>query len=257
VLELARATLLILRMHLFRVLRARRTLFGALLCAAPPAVAWLVFATGAELAADPVVTHLGWFLGLQVVLPLLCLLGGSAVIAEELENRTLTYFFTRPIPRAALFLGRTLATFTWSALGLALSLGGMLLVAHLAGAAPASPGVAGPLLRAFVLGAAAYTAIFAALGTLTRHPMIVGAAYAFAIEGFLANLPGQNAGLTVQHWLRNLVLASGSPSAWSGQEFVGGGGGAAQALTRLALILGVTLVAGSMIVSRRQYVLPA
>jgi ABC-type transport system involved in multi-copper enzyme maturation permease subunit len=256
-LELPRLTLLILRLSLFRVLRARRTLFGALLCALPPAIAWLVFSTGKEIAGDPVVTHLGWFLGLQVVLPLLSLLGGSAVIAEELENRTLTYVFTRPVPRAALFLGRTLATLAWTALGLALMLGGMLLVVRLSGAEPVSPGVAGPLLRAYVLGAAAYTAIFAALGTWTRHPMIVGAAYTFAIEGFLANLPGQNASLTVQHWLRSFVLASGSETAFGAAEFVGGDASAAQALTRLLVILGVTLVAGSLIVSRRQYVLPA
>lgn len=254
--DLPRLTLLVLRMHLFRVLRARRSLVGALLCALPPVLAAAVTA-GGEATSDEIVTRIGWFLGLQVVLPLLCLLGGSAVIAEELENRTLTYVFTRPVPRAALFLGRTLATLAWTALGLGLALAGMLVAVRLGGGEPLSPGIAGPLLRAYVLGAAAYTAIFAALGTLTRHPMIVGVAYVFTIEGFLANLPGQNAGLTVQYWLRNLVLASGSETAWRGAEFAGGGVEAGEALVRLALILAVTLVAGSWIVSRREYVLPA
>ena len=46
---------------------------------------------------------------LQVVAPLVGLVLGSIVISEEVEARTITYIFTRPVHRSALFLGRWLA----------------------------------------------------------------------------------------------------------------------------------------------------
>ncbi len=59
---------------------------------------------------------------------------------------------------------------------------------------PLDPGITLPLLAAALLGGAVYSAIFAAAGVFFRHPMITGLGYAFAVEGFLANLPGRNQG---------------------------------------------------------------
>jgi ABC-type transport system involved in multi-copper enzyme maturation permease subunit len=36
----------------------------------------------------------------QGTVPLLALILGASVVAEEIEDRTLTYLFTRPVPRA-------------------------------------------------------------------------------------------------------------------------------------------------------------
>ena len=254
-------TFLIARLHLFHVLRTRRTWIGLALLAVPLAVAQLVFSAEKNVPVDAVVTHLGWFLLLQVMTPILALISGSAVISEERENRTITYLFTRPIPRATLLLGRYLATLVWITVGLAAAGAALVLLArqHALGLPDAdalSAGVAGPLLRTLVIGGAVYTALFAALGAVTKYPMIVGAAYTFVIEGFLANLPGSLREMTVQYWLRTYLLDTGS-SAWHLPEFVGGDADAQAALTRLALILVLSLVGGSWVVSRREFVLPA
>ena len=55
--------------------------------------------------------------------------------------------------------------------------------------------------------------MFAALGAFFKHPMIIGVAYAFAIEGFLSNLPGKNQALTIQYYLRSLIAEDAAP-AW-------------------------------------------
>jgi hypothetical protein len=47
--------------------------------------------------------------------------------------------------------------------------------------------------------------------------MIAGLGYTFAIEGFLANLPGKNQALTIQYYLRSLIAAHGS-AAWANVE---------------------------------------
>ncbi len=55
------------------------------------------------------------------------------------------------------------------------------------------------LYEAALWGTLAYSALFASLSAIVKHPMIVGIAYAFAVEGFLANLPGKNQTLSLQY----------------------------------------------------------
>ena len=57
-------------------------------------------------------TRLGLFGHLMFLVPIIGMMLGSAVVTEELESRTLTYPFTRPISRLAFFLGRWGATIT-------------------------------------------------------------------------------------------------------------------------------------------------
>ena len=63
-----------------------------------------------SLAWPVILAEIGWVLMVQGTVPLVALILGSAVVAEEIEDRTITYLFTRPIPRAAVLLGRWLAT---------------------------------------------------------------------------------------------------------------------------------------------------
>ena len=107
---LARATALLFRMHLVSILRSRRALLCALLALVPPVLAWLVLTLQPSVPGEELGGILAWALVLQVVVPILALVGGSAVLTEEIESRTITFVFTRPIPRAALLYGRWLAT---------------------------------------------------------------------------------------------------------------------------------------------------
>jgi hypothetical protein len=119
-----------------------------------------------------------------------------------------------------------------------------------------SAGVALPLLQAVLLGALVYSALFSVAGTLFKHPMIIGLAYAFVIEGFLADLPGKNQALTIQYYLRSWIAAYGS-EAWSRVEgFAGATFDSPEgAITTLVMIWIAALVLGSWQVSRREFVL--
>ena len=50
-----------------------------------------------------------WMLYIRFIVPVLGVFYGTALIADEVEDKTITYLFTRPIPRGAVLLGKYLA----------------------------------------------------------------------------------------------------------------------------------------------------
>jgi len=255
-----RATALIFSVHLRRVCWSRRVLGCLGLSAIAPLVALLVALATDRVPAGPIAVHLGWLLLLQIVVPLVALLAGSAVIAEEVEDRTITFLFTRPIPRQAVLLGRWLATLV-VVLGLIAVSVALLVEAAEISEAPGprvARDVSRPLLQSALLGGAVYSALFAVAGVFFRHPMIAGIAYAFAIEGFLANLPGGTQTLAVQYHLRCWIADTGGPlwravEGFSLTRFESG----EHALLTLGLVLASTLALGCWRIARREFVLSA
>ena len=254
------STGLLFRAHLRRVWFGRRALACAALAAGPPAMAWMLAGLGTKTSGAAIAANLGWFLLLQVVVPLLALVCGSAVVTEEIEDRTITYLFSRPIPRASVLLGRWLAALVFVSVLLSLSALLMVACASVSTAPGPSPDarVLGSLLGGAVLGGIVYSALFAAAGVFFRHPMIVGLGYAFAIEGFLTNLPGRNQALTVQYYLRSLV-ASGGSASWQDVEGFDPARfhAAASPLLTLLLVTAVVLSVASWRIARREFVLSA
>lgn len=260
--QLVTATLLFFRIHALRLLRTKRLLLCALGAVAPAAIAFTILHFPHTPPRPEVFAFPAWFLFLQVVVPVLSLIMGSAVISEEIDDRTITYPFSRPVPRAALLFGRWLATAVFLCSLLAAGAALLELAARTAGDAPAGEfpaGFGGPVIVAGALGGAVYAALFAAIGVFLRHPMIVGLGYCFVVEGLLANVPGTSQELTIQYYLRSYVGGSGMEvwkeiqqeamaAAWDTQS---------GALTSLAITLAVALFVGAWGISRRQYVMSA
>ncbi|MBL8862821.1 MAG: ABC transporter permease [Planctomycetes bacterium] len=256
--RLLQASALHAAMHLPRLLRSRRTLIVLLLALAPALVAWLAGRLNSSNAPGEIAIAVGWIFVLQLVVPLVGLVSGSAAIADEVEDRTLTYLFTRPMPRASLLLGRWAASALLLTAMLGLGVGLFLQAAALARGAgqPLEWGIGAPLLCATLAGGLVYSALAAALGCFVKNPIVVGLAYAFAVEGFLANLPGKNQVLTVQFHLRSLLAQHASP-AWAQFEGFTGAGlleGTTSAAVLGCLTLGA-LLAGAWRLSRREFVL--
>lgn len=292
-----RTTLLFWRTYLPRICFARRTLLVALGCALVPLMALLLLKFVPH-GPSPIEAFLypSFFIVLSVLVPLAAVISGSAVISEEVDDRTITYLLTRPISRASILVGRWLASATVLAVLLAGSVGALKVVveSQAPGWKKAEPrvvettnrrgekrtrtidreipaeflqampegelpdGLFGAMLAATLAGAAVYSALFAALGTFNRHPMIVGLGYAFAIEGFLANLPGTSQQLTIQFYLRSMLMSE-NPELWKlvAEAQLAEPDTMRAALFALALILAVSLALGSLVISRRQYVLSA
>ena len=50
-----------------------------------------------------------WLLYIRFIVPVLGVFYGTSLIADEVDDKTITYLFTRPIPRGAVLLGKYLA----------------------------------------------------------------------------------------------------------------------------------------------------
>jgi ABC-2 type transport system permease protein len=255
-----RTSWLLFATHLKRVAWSRRSLVCVVLAFLPALVALLAARLGRRVEPAQVATTVGFLLQLQVCVPLLALVLGSAAIAEEVEDRTITFLFTRPIPRGAVLLGRWAAILVFVLLVLAASTWALLAASSTtrAGGAPVDAAIRIPLFAAVLAGGAVYTALFAALGVFVRHPVLVGLAYAFAIEGFLANMPIGSQRLTIQYHLRSLIARLGSKQwdlleGFKASEF----DTLPVACTTLVAVLVLALGLGALRIRRKQFELSA
>lgn len=260
--QLLRATWILFASHLGRIVLSRRALISLVVVALPVAAAVLVALIAEREGAAPALV-IGWVMQVQLVVPLVSLIVGSAVVAEEIENRTVTYLFTRPIPRACVLLGRWLASLVLLLGLLAASSWAVTQILQTAAQGRAGsalePELEARLLRTILLGGAVYSAAFAALGAILKRAIILGLAYTFVIEGFLANLPGGNQKITILYYLKSyLVDGDRTVIERLGQGLVSTELlPAGEALRTLLLILATALALGSWIVHRKQYVLAA
>ena len=258
-LDFIRASTTIFTSQVYMSLRSIRFLLSFLLAMAPVALAFLISIFGDP--SDPVpVPEFCWMLIAQAVTPLLALMFGSAVISEEVSDRTITYLFTRPIPRSAVFFGRWLANLAVVSTLLMLCTFGVVYVLrdHLDGAPFFE--TAWAMAETVILGAATYSALFAGLGALIKHPIIVGLAYVFCFEFLLVNapIPGSSQHLSLQFHLRSFIVNSGA-EAWQevavfkNNAFIERG----DAFAVHAVVLLLSLIGGSLLISRRQFELTA
>ena len=245
------------------LLRSKRGLICTLLAFGPAAIALVARGIArAESEAIPAF-ELGWMRMVQGTVPLVALILGAAVLAEEVEDRTITFLFTRPIPRVGVLLGRLLAALF--VVELLLFLGAEAAFALLSDGGRPDPemglpaGMAAALRNTCLWGGLVYTTLFAVAGAVFKHPMIIGIAYTFVVEGFVANLPGQNPTLTIQFHLKSR-LAGMSPEfahrmrhLSEHQELLPPD----EAQRTLWISVLVALALGSWVVSRKQYVLPS
>ncbi len=256
-----RATWLLFVTHLVRVATSKRALLCLVVALLPVAAALLVVLISQSEGPPPALI-IGWSLEVQLVVPLIALVAGSGVVAEEIEDKTISYLLVRPIPRASILFGRYLASAVFVCAVLLASTWAMTTVLELAGSGH-EQGLTSEATRRLMLvaplGGAVYTAIFATLGTLLARPILFGMGYTFAIEVFVANFPGTSQRLTVQYYLKSLFvgdapdLAERLDEALIAVELVG----PSEALRTLAWILVGALALGAWVVSRRQVVLAA
>ena len=64
---------------------------------------------GAMAGGEAIFGMMIWLLYIRFIIPILGVFYGTALIADEVEDKTITYLFTRPVPRAAVLLGKYFA----------------------------------------------------------------------------------------------------------------------------------------------------
>jgi len=131
---------------------------------------------------------------------------GTSLIADEVDDKTITYLFTRPVPRASVLLGKY---FAYLACVVLLILPSIIIIFFLVVPVGGSIGQAFPQLAAdlgmVAVGVAAYGAVFAFVGAWLKRPLIVGLVFAFGWEQTVLLIPGYLKRLTVAYYLQALV----------------------------------------------------
>lgn len=253
-----RGFLLVAAHALTRCLRGPRVVGLLLLAAFPVLLALLQVTRGSGRIDFDDFSQTVVYAILQVTVPFAALLLGVAVLGDEIEGRTITYLFTRPVPRPAIYLGRLAGFVLAYAAVLVLT---VVLVAALYAERVGLDlaGIAGTAGIA-VLGFATYTAFFAALRALWKRALFVGFMLTFILEVWISKMPfGNLPRWTVWHHLALLFarLFGGRPMRFEGMESLAADETAAGSLAVLAGILLVSLAVGAWVVRSREVRIPA
>jgi ABC-2 type transport system permease protein len=139
--------------------------------------------------------------------PLTALLYAAGVVADEVEEQTLTYLLLRAVPRWLLYLTRLLATLCVTCLLVAGSVVGLYLAIY-AGSPDFGPAAVRCVqaIGVMALAQVGYCALFGLVGLLTRRSLIVGIGYIVLVEGVLANLNFVGRAVTLVYHTRALTL---------------------------------------------------
>jgi len=250
------------------MLWSRRTIFMALVVGAPVLVA-LVMRIVQSLGLPPLTINgtvvdgasiVGaLILGpvLRFIVPILGVFYGTSLIADEVEDKTITYLFTRPIRRSAILVGKYIAYLACTTL---VVLPALMLVYFLL--VPLSQ-VAGSFtallidLGLLAIGLAAYGAVFALVGVVVKRPLVASLIFAFGWEQVALIVPGYLRRFTVMYYLQGLVPhAAVSDSVVAVLEYFSGNPPSATVSTiSLLFIVVAALGLAGRIIESREYVL--
>lgn len=161
---------------------------------------------GAPVGGAAIFGMMIWLLFIRFVVPVLGVFYGTALIADEVDDKTITYLFTRPIPRPAVLFGKYLAYLACTVLLVLPSVVVLFfLVVPLGGSiASAFPALVEDL-GMLAVGLAAYGALFALVGARMKRPLVTGLVFAFGWEPAVLLFPGYLKRLTVAYYLQALV----------------------------------------------------
>ncbi len=132
---------------------------------------------------------------------------GTALIAEEVEGKTLTYLFMRPIPKPTILLGKYLALLWTSAILVLPTVMASYFILYIGRDMSAffqELAVLGRDLGILFLAILAYGSLFALMGAWLKHSILVGLVYVFGWEGIVSVLPGFTRKLTIAHYLQSI-----------------------------------------------------
>lgn len=258
-------------LSLGEMLWSRRSLFLALLVGGPVVLAALSRAievagqsgalrvNGSSVTGSAIFGLMIWLLYVRFIVPVLGVFYGTALMADEVEDRTITYLFTRPIRRAAVVLGKYLAYVACTVLLVLPSVVLVFLLIVPMGGGSLGAEFPGLLkdLGMLALGLAAYGAVFAWVGARLKRPLVAGLVFALGWEPAILLFPGYLKRLTVAYYLQALVPHSMPADASIGallQAFADVPG-VASSLAVLAALTALALWAAARTVETREYVL--
>jgi ABC-2 type transport system permease protein len=211
------SALRIFELSLSEMLWSRRTIFMALVVGAPVLISLILRAldalgapvgevNGVRMAGPAIFGLMIWVFYLRFTVPVLGVFYGTSLIADEVEDKTITYLFTRPIRRGAVLVGKYLA---YLGCTIFVVLPSVMLVYLLI--VPMRGSLGGSFidllkdLLLLALGLAVYGAVFSFIGSAFKRPLLVGLIFIFGWEQAALAFPGYLKKFTVAYYLQALV----------------------------------------------------
>jgi ABC-type transport system involved in multi-copper enzyme maturation permease subunit len=263
------AALRVFDLSIGEMLWSRRTVFMGLVVGVPVVIAVALRALR-ELGAAPISVNntavagnvifgiMMWLLFIRFIVPVLGVFYGTSLIADEVEDKTITYLFSRPIPRGAVLVGKYLAYLVCTIFVVLPSVVLVwLLVVPMGGSLGASFPDLLKDLGILALGLAAYGAVFALVGAVMKRPLLTGLIFVLGWESIIMAVPGYLKRLSVAYYLQGLVphaMPGNSPLSLI-QELFREVPSLAQSLGWLAVITVGCLWLAARAVARREYIL--
>jgi ABC-type transport system involved in multi-copper enzyme maturation permease subunit len=211
------AALRVFDLSLGEMLWSRRTVFMALVVGLPVLIAVVIRllaaaelpmgqANGIRLTGPIIFGLMIWMLFVRFCIPVLAVFYGTSLIADEVEDKTITYLFSRPISREAVLLGKYLAYLACTVCVVLPSVILMwMLLVPIGGSLGANFIDLVKDLGVIVLGLAVYGAVFALVGAAFKRPLLVGLLFIFGWETVVTLVPGNLKRLSVAFYLEGLV----------------------------------------------------
>jgi ABC-type transport system involved in multi-copper enzyme maturation permease subunit len=265
----AAATMRIFDLSLGRMLWSRGTVFMALIVGLPVLLALLVRGLealglsqmridGQAVSGASIFGAMIWLLYLRFIVPVLAVYYGTSLIADEVEDKTITYLFTRPISRGAVMAGKFVAYLVATVM---VVLPSVMIVYFLIATRGSSIASTFPSLvkdlGLLAMGLLAYGAVFAWVGARFKRPLAIGLVFVFGWEQAVLIVPGYMRRATVAYYLQSLVPhAAPSDGVMSlFRSLFADNPSLPVALTALVVISAGFLFLAMRVVERREYVL--
>ncbi len=209
------------------MLWSRRTIFMALVVGVPVLIALIV--RGADfLGAQTIRVNntavngpamfglMIWAFYLRFSVPVLGAFYGTSLIADEVEDKTVTYLFTRPVSRASILFGKFLAYVLCTVIVVLPSVTVVwLLVTPIGGSLGANFVDLVKDLLILATGLIAYGALFAFVGATFKRPLLISLVFVFGFEPSVMIFPGYLKRFTLSYYIQGLV-----PQAMPNDSFV-------------------------------------
>ena len=247
---------------------SRRTIFMALVVGAPVIIALVMRivqafgipalrVNGVAVDAVSMFGVLIWVPFLRFIVPVLGVFYGTSLIADEVEDKTITYLFTRPIRRSAILVGKYVAYLACTTL---VVLPSIMLVYFLIvpwTQVAASFRLLLVDLGLLAIGLAAYGALFALVGVVVKRPLVASLIFAFGWEQVALVIPGYLRRFTIMYYLQGLVphtrLSGGVVSLL--EAFITDPPSVVMSVAALTVAVVLFLALAGRVIETREYVL--
>jgi ABC-type transport system involved in multi-copper enzyme maturation permease subunit len=196
----------IFRITFDQTIKSKKTIFMLLVTFLPVFLTLYYRIAQTELFVPPplVLVHVMMFYLLFVSI-LVALFYGNAMIGDEVDNRTIIYYFTRPIPKYTIMIGKFVAYIA----SVFLIIIPPMLISFLIIASDRDMSrdfaitvdIFARQLGVVLLGLIVYGSIFMFFGTSLKHPIISGLLLAFGWEKIMLVVPGLIRKFSVAHYL--------------------------------------------------------